>query len=92
MQVIHQFINIIILSVAVYTPVDRFVNDSLDYFDLQRVGGLKSHLNKVHENVIKESGILSQPSNAPLGELLSLSGLKRCIGTGFVLMANFIFS
>ncbi|XP_067938284.1 E3 ubiquitin-protein ligase RNF123-like [Watersipora subatra] len=49
----------------IYVPVDRFVNDSLDYFDLYRVGGLKSHLNKVHAKEIEESGILNHSSEAP---------------------------
>lgn len=53
---------------VVYTPVDRFVVDSLDLFDLQRVGGLKSHLQKEHDEAIKNSGILSLPSTSPLSE------------------------
>ena len=54
--------------VLVYTPVDRFINESMDYFDLQRIGGLKSHLNKVHEKAVKESGIMDQNPAAVLSK------------------------
>jgi len=43
--------------------VDRFINESIDYFDLQRVGGLKSHLQKTHKNEIKQSGIVDSSDN-----------------------------
>ena len=57
-----------ICIVLVYTPVDRFINESMDYFDLQRIGGLKSHLNKVHEKAVKESGIMDQTPAAVLSK------------------------
>mgnify|MGYP001793156701 CR=1 FL=1 len=57
-----------ICIVSVYTPVDRFINESMDYFDLQRIGGLKSHLNKVHEKAVKESGIMDQTPAAVLSK------------------------
>jgi len=32
-----------------FIPIDVFYNETIDYFDLQRVGGLKSHLFNEHK-------------------------------------------
>ena len=56
----------LILLFVVYVPVNRFINESIDYFELERVGGLKSHLCKLHDTAIKESGMLDSASESAL--------------------------
>nr|CAB3265624.1 E3 ubiquitin-protein ligase RNF123 [Phallusia mammillata] len=40
-----------------YVPTESFYTDSIDYFDLQRVGGLKSHLLNEHKDELAKEGV-----------------------------------